>query len=570
MPEENPIRERREAMRRDARVARWIKDHRTESTAEIQFGQFELLLRRMNLDVDRLLAIAKRQQRGEGREFEDALQTWIAAERKAGRPDTYVSTMWAALRSFLKHEEAAPTWAPKLKLRFGTTLLTEVVPTPEQLRAVLDRTPVHRIRAVILTLATSGVRPGVLGNRFGKPNGLRLSNLPELKLGSDGPHFERVPFKIEVPAELSKANNRYFTFASGEAAEEIVAYLKERLARGEKLTPSSALFAPEPKASDVHLRFADDGTAFISEKSIAAEVTRAFSKTRPDGVRWRCYVLRAFASSQLLVAESAGLITRDAREFALGHSADIGRRYNLGKGKVRLDLEEEVRTAWERAADRFLRILTLSQREIDYRPVLRVLLSSAGVLQGRGRCDGRAHRGDGDRRDSRQKDRARRGPDAQAGGEREDRGYRRARPMAREGVAAHRPRRVRAVRDRGAELMVPNRGRGRPRNFRLGEFLAAHPKLDARRSPGGTLDRGLYPGPRRPSRRCGLEVGAVGWELPTAADAPGDGTPAPHYSRIGRAPTPRRAAVLPRRPWVMDRRSIDAAPSRGEGASGRG
>lgn len=375
----SPTRERRDALLSDPRILRWFKDHRAASTAEVQLTQFELFLRRTGLDVDHLLSLAKAQATGKSRRFEDAIHAWIETERKAGRPDSYIGTNWAAVRSFLKHEEAAPSWTPKLKVRFGTTLMTEVVPSPEQLRAVLDRTPVHRVRALILLLSTSGIRPGVLGNRFDPPNGLRLGAFPDLRLdGPDGPRFERTPIRINVPAELSKGGQQYFAMATEEAATEYILYLRERIARGEHLTGQSAAFAPEPKASHIHLRRAADGTAFLNEKGLADEVRRAFAKTIPEGVRWRVYVLRAFASSQMTVAESAHLITRDAREFLLGHVADIGRRYNLGKGKVRADLEEDVREQYARVADSHLRILTIAERGVDYRPVLRVLLAGAG------------------------------------------------------------------------------------------------------------------------------------------------------------------------------------------------
>jgi hypothetical protein len=332
--------------------------------------------------VDRLLTFAKRQASGNGREFEDAIHKWVESERAAGRPDSYISTNWHAVRSFLKHEESAPAWTPKLKVQFGTTIVTEVVPTPEQLRSVLDRTSPHRTRSIILILATSGMRLGVLGSRFDPPNGLRLESLPDLKLGGkDGPHFDRTPFRIDVPAALSKGGQPYFTFATEEAATEYLAYLQERIARGEKLTPKSALFSPEPKASHVHRRPAADGTSFLNEKAIAGEIRHAFRRVQPAGVRWRPYVTRAFTSSQLMVSEGSGLIHRDAREFLMGHTSDVGRKYNLGKGRVRSDLEEDVREQYARAADRFLRILTISERAVDYRPILRVLLAGAGYTK---------------------------------------------------------------------------------------------------------------------------------------------------------------------------------------------
>ena len=372
----SPVRERREALLSDPRVARWYKSRRSESTAQAQLAQLELFLRRTSLTLDDLVRVGKEQKAGQSRKFEDVVLSWIGTERKAGRPDAYLSTNWAAVRSLLKHEEAAPDWTPKFKIRAGETLMAEVVPTPEQLREVLDRTSTPRTRAVILFLATTGVRIGVLGSRY-SALGLRLKHLPELKLGEEC-SFEKVPFRVDVPAELSKGGQAYFAFGTEEAASAIVAYLDRRTERGELLTPESALLAPEPKTSTVHLRRAPDGVAFLSEKGVADEIRTALARTQPKGVRWRPYVLRSFASSQMMVAENAGLITRDAREFLLGHTADIGRRYNLGKGRVRSDLVEEVRAMYAQTADKFLRITSLTERTLDYRPLLRVLLGGVG------------------------------------------------------------------------------------------------------------------------------------------------------------------------------------------------
>ena len=374
------VRERKQSLLGDERILRWYKSRRSESTAFTQLAQIELFLRRTGIEAGELITLGQRQLARKSRRFEDVILQWIDTERKAGRPDAYLAMTWAAVRSLLKHEEAAPAWSPKFKIRTAETLLTEIVPTPEQLRAVLDRTPVARVRALVLLLGTSGMRIGVLGARF-KPNGLRLRHLPDLEVKPE-PHFDRFPMKIEIPAELSKSGNAYFTFATEEAGTELVVYLRERVQRGENLGPDSAVFAPEPKTSTIHMRRAEDGVAFISEGGIADTIRLAFDKVRPKGVRWRPYVLRSFASSQLMVAENAGLITRDVREFILGHSADIGRRYNLGKGRVRSDLEEGVRSMYAHSSDQFMRVLTISERGIDYRPILRVLLSGAGYTKG--------------------------------------------------------------------------------------------------------------------------------------------------------------------------------------------
>ncbi len=127
-----------------------------------------------------------------------------------------------------------------------------------------------------------------------------------------------------------------------------------------------------------HARPAAVGTSFLSENGLATTIGTVPRKVRPAGVRWRTYVPRSFASSQLMVAENAQRITRDEREFLMGHTADVGTRYDLAKGRTRSDLEEQVREAYARTSEWFLRILTVSDASVDYRPILRALLASDG------------------------------------------------------------------------------------------------------------------------------------------------------------------------------------------------
>ncbi len=369
--------DRLDSFRADPEIRRWYDGHRSASTARVQLYQLELFSRRVGKSPSEIAALGRRQAKRKDHEFEDLVLGWVAAERAAGRPDSYLSVVYAAVRSWLKHEESLPSWSPKLRVRFGATILNEIVPTPEQLRAVLDRTPVPRLRALLLILATSGIRPGVLACDE-RPAGLRLKNLPALSV-SPKPHFEgTAPFKVEVPAELSKAGNAYWSYITDEAAVEYVRYLEIRVERGESLTPDSAVFSPEPKAPAVQSRRAPDGVAFLSEGAVSNQLRLVLRKVQPDGVRWRPYVLRAFASSQFMLGENARLMNRNTRDLLLGHKATIDQRYNSAKGRLRDDIEAGIREQYAAVADQYLRILTISERGVDYRPILRVLLSGAG------------------------------------------------------------------------------------------------------------------------------------------------------------------------------------------------
>ena len=51
--------------------------------------------------------------------------------RGAGRPDSYIALNYAAIRSWLKYNDAAPQWKPNLVVRSGTKVEDEQVPSTE-------------------------------------------------------------------------------------------------------------------------------------------------------------------------------------------------------------------------------------------------------------------------------------------------------------------------------------------------------------------------------------------------------------------------------------------------------
>jgi hypothetical protein len=377
-----PIKDRLNLLRKDPGVARWLKGQRAESTANMQLYQLQRFCAQVGKSPDELVVLAHHHLKDEGHELEDLTSSWVEERRKEQRSDSYLTTIWAAVRSWLRSQRADPNWSPRFDSRFGSRIVNEIVPTPQQLAAVLNLVASPGKRALVLILAQSGIRPGTLGAEH-RPDGLRLKHLPELRLAPKI-RFEKPapPFLINVPAELSKNRRAYVTFATTECADELVRSLEVRAVGGEKLTPESALFIPQPKAPHSQARRAADGTPFLSEKSISQELRRMLRKVQPKGVLWRPYVLRSFCSSQLMVAENSQLISRDYREFIMGHSPDIARRYTLAKGKLRADLIEGVREKYAAASDQFLRILTPPEKvdkEAIEQVAYRTILLSAGL-----------------------------------------------------------------------------------------------------------------------------------------------------------------------------------------------
>lgn len=359
-------------LRADRDIRAWYKDHRSTHTAEIQLVQLELFLRRLkktHVEIAEMGRAQKESPSGKDRRLQELVQEWVDCQRKAGRPDSYIATNWAAVRSWLKFNEAAPQWAPKLRVRRGATLGNETVPTQQDLARILSVLST-RDRVIALLMAHSGVRPGVMGNRY-ETNGLRLRDLPDLDVRRLV--FRRIPFLVVVPAPLSKTGSEYVTFGSTEAASAVTAYLAQRRRRREVLGPDSAVVRSEPKTSAPHVR------DFLSEKSIGTQLRKAMSQVAPRGRRWRAVVLRSFFSTQLESAERAGKTTRTLREAWMGHTTPIEYAYHLGK-RLHPERLEEMRKAYA-ACEPYLLTSPTPSGDAQTDRILRVFLLTSGFSE---------------------------------------------------------------------------------------------------------------------------------------------------------------------------------------------
>jgi hypothetical protein len=72
---------------------------------------------------------------------------------------------------------------------------------------------------------------------------------------------------------------------------------------------------------------------------------------RKAGFLWRPYVLRSYFDTQLMLAESKGLVLRDYRQFWMGHVGDIENRYTTNKCKLPESVIEDMREAYRRSQE---------------------------------------------------------------------------------------------------------------------------------------------------------------------------------------------------------------------------
>ncbi|MEM3733275.1 MAG: site-specific integrase, partial [Candidatus Bathyarchaeia archaeon] len=114
-------------------------------------------------------------------------------------------------------------------------------------------------------------------------------------------------------------------------------YLEERIRSGEKLTLDSPIITPKLKMKP-----------FIRAINIGDIIRSAIRKA---GFSWRPYVLRSYFDTQLMLAESKGLVLRDYRQFWMGHKGDIENRYTTNKQKLPESVIEDMREAYRRSQE---------------------------------------------------------------------------------------------------------------------------------------------------------------------------------------------------------------------------
>ena len=256
-----------------------------------------------------------------------------AQSRHAG---SYIHNTIKVIKSWLAHNGIELKRKIKIAGAHETpTLKDERVPTKDELRRIFLSAS-KQARVACALVAHSGLRLEAIGN-YRADDGLRIRDLPELKFKANEISFEKTPTMIIIRPSLSKARQQYFTFLTEEACGYLKDYLKERLQNGEKLTPESAVVTP---------KFASK--PFIRTVNVGDMIRLPI---RSAGLPWRPYVLRSYFDTQLMLAESKGLVLRDYRQFWMGHKGDIENRYTTNKHRLPESVVEDMHEAYKRSQD---------------------------------------------------------------------------------------------------------------------------------------------------------------------------------------------------------------------------
>ena len=282
-------------------------------------------------------------------ELYNIMLDYVSSMEKSGYTGSYIDSTLKCVKSWLAHNGKEVRRKIKIKgARDAPTLKEERVPTKEELKRTFlsgDK----KTRAACVLVAQSGLRIQSLGDYEGK-DGLTVADLPEMKIDNETITFERKPTMIVVRKEISKARHQYFTFLGEEGSEYIKDYLEERMREGEKLTAKSPIITPKLRMKP-----------FMRTLNVGDNMRIAL---RAAGLNWRPYVLRCYFDTQLMMAESKGLVLRDYRQFWMGHKGDIENRYTTNKEKLPETVIEDMRSAYARSEE-FLQTKEKAQANED-------------------------------------------------------------------------------------------------------------------------------------------------------------------------------------------------------------
>jgi len=249
---------------------------------------------------------------------------------------SYIESALKAVKSWLSHNGKEVRRRIKIKgARDTPSLKDERVPTQSELKRIFFSGD-KKARVACVIVAHTGSRIETLGNYRGN-DGLRIKDLPEIEVYDDHVDFKQKPTLLIVRKELSKAGQQYFTFLSEEGCEYVKDYLDERMREGEVLDAESALITPKLKMKP-----------FIRAGNIGDVIRDAI---RAAGFQWRPYVLRSYFDTQLMLAESKGLVLRDYRAFWMGHKGDIENRYTTNKCRLPESVIQDMREAYRRSQE---------------------------------------------------------------------------------------------------------------------------------------------------------------------------------------------------------------------------
>ncbi len=316
----------------DEKLARWyrVTARGSRLTAEVSLRRIGRACGLLGLNPKGMVDAAQE----DINDFSDKIDDVVTDLEEQGLSPGYIEDIVQSIKSWLKHNGVEITRRIVISDSSRTpTIEDEQIPSKEELSRIF-RISSPRVRVAEAFIALANLRPQVLGDHWGQ-DGLRLRDLPELVIEGGRVTFEVTPTRVNVRASLSKAKHKYFSFLIEEGCTYLAEYLEARIRDGEKLTPESAVIGHMSKKAV---------NPFIRTGKLGDMIRKSMRKA---GVMNRPYVLRCYAETQLIIAESKGKISHPYLKFVAGHKGDIEARYSTNKGRLPPDMIEGMRTAYK-------------------------------------------------------------------------------------------------------------------------------------------------------------------------------------------------------------------------------
>ena len=348
----------------DEDVRRWFENLRAKSvlTATVGLRNLGHYCELTQTTPKEILAKAKSNEKDFRYEFID----FVRKLEKEGKAGSYIARFRKVILSWLKFNDIRLQLTVNISGENETpTIVNERVPSKEELARIM-RKATSRARVAITIMAFAGLRPESLGDYEGT-DGLRLGDIKDLKI-SDEIQFDKTPAMILVRNKLSKARHQYFSFIGEEGATYIREYLDERRKQGEELAYESPLLQFDVR--DVKTN------AFLRTTLVTRDIREAIEQA---GLKMRPYVLKAYFSTALDIAESKSLISHPWRQFIMGHKGDIEARYSTNE-RLPPDMIEEMRQSYQKCL-KYMETRMSEVTEDNARLYLQQLLSAVGYKQ---------------------------------------------------------------------------------------------------------------------------------------------------------------------------------------------
>jgi len=314
----------------DEEVQDWLRAA-NPSTREVRFRRLGLVCTQYKTTPKQLKTMTSKQ----AFRFLLRIKEDMEAQKKA---PAYILSMVKIMKSFFIFADIPIS----KRISIRTAGKKEHVPSNDELKSFLAESRL-RGKAAISLLSFSGVRPEVLGDQHGN-DGLKISDLPELKISNGKAEFTRIPAVVGVRKEISKTDSAYLTFLNEEGCRNVTDYLNWRLTKGELRSDAPIITADPHRA-----KFGQH----VARKNISALVRLAM---RAAGHRdFRPYVLRDWFAYKLQDGLAENLIIDDWRKFWMGRK-DIELTYTLDRGYLPQAVIDKMRDGYAKVAERFMNL----------------------------------------------------------------------------------------------------------------------------------------------------------------------------------------------------------------------